>query len=85
MASWGVYQHVALRLSFDDVALSINDIFGYCYSDKFGQFSQTRLAKVYRLTVDKMLNRLRSGMLIHADETKVKRVRSQNALMQQYA
>ena len=29
LASWAVYQHVALRLSFDDIALSINDIFGY--------------------------------------------------------
>jgi predicted RecB family nuclease len=70
--SWAVYQHVALRLSFDDVALSINDIFGYCCSGKFGQHAQTRLAEVYRVTVDKMLNLLRSGMLIHGDETKVK-------------
>ena len=50
----------------------MNDIFGYCYSGKIGQRLQTRLAEVYRVTVDKMLKRLRSGMLIHADETKVK-------------
>jgi predicted RecB family nuclease len=72
LTSWAVYQHVALRLSFDDVALSINDIFGYCFSEKFGQHAQTRLAEVYRVTVDKMLTQLRSGMLIHGDETKVK-------------
>ena len=30
LASWAVYQHVALRQSFADIALSINDIFGYC-------------------------------------------------------
>ena len=42
------------------------------YSGRIGQRAQTRLAEVYRVTVDKMLNRLRSGMLIHADETKVK-------------
>ena len=29
LASWAVYQHVALRQSFADIALSINDIFGY--------------------------------------------------------
>ena len=29
LASWAVYQHVALRLSFEDIALSINDMFGY--------------------------------------------------------
>ena len=71
LASWTVYQHVALRLSFDDIALSLNDIFGYSYTGKIGQFAQARLAEVYRVTVDKMLDRLRSGMLILADETKV--------------
>ena len=29
LASWMVYQHVALRLSFCDVTSSLNDIFGY--------------------------------------------------------
>ena len=72
LASWAVYQHVALRLSFNDVGLSLNDIFGYCYSAKFGERMQVRLAEVYRFTVNKMLKLLRSGMLIHADETKVK-------------
>ena len=72
LASWAVYQHVALRQSFADVALSINDIFGYSFCRMIGERAQTRLAEVYRVTVDKMLNLLRSGMLIHADETKVK-------------
>jgi predicted RecB family nuclease len=72
LASWAVYQHVALRQSFDDVASSMNDIFGYCFSGKIGQRAQTRLAESYRATVDKMLEHLRAGMLIHADETKVK-------------
>ena len=51
--------------------MSINDIFGYSFSDVIGERSQTPLAKLYRLTVDKMLTRLRSGILIHADETKI--------------
>ena len=72
LESWAVYQHVALRQSFADIALSIDDIFGYCYSGGVGQRAQTRLAKVYRVTVDRMLDQLRSGMLILADETKVK-------------
>jgi hypothetical protein len=72
LASWAVYQHVALRQSFADVALSMNDIFGYAYSSKVGERAQTRLAELYKVTVDKMLDLLRSGMLIHADETKVK-------------
>ena len=72
LASWAVYQHVALRQSFDDIASSMNDIFGYRFSNKIGLRAQTRLAESYRATVDKMLEHLRSGMLIHADETKVK-------------
>jgi predicted RecB family nuclease len=76
LTSWAVYQHVALRLSFEDVALSVNDIFGYCYSPKFSERAQTRLADTYRVTVDQMLNGLRSGNLIHADETKVRLKRS---------
>ena len=72
LASWAVYQHVALRLSFEDIALSLNDLFGYSYAGNVGQRAQSRLAEDYRVTVDQMLERLRSGMLIHADETKVK-------------
>jgi hypothetical protein len=37
-----------------------------------GELAQTRLAERFRVTVDGMLNLLRSGRLIHADETKVK-------------
>jgi hypothetical protein len=65
LASWAVYQHVALRQSFADIALSIDDIFGYRFSGGIGQRAQTRLAEVYRVTVDKMLKLLRSGMLLH--------------------
>ncbi len=72
LSSWAVYQHVALRQSFADVASSINDVFGYSFSQMIGEYSQIRLAEVYGVTVDKMLNLLRSGMLLHADETKVK-------------
>jgi predicted RecB family nuclease len=71
LASWSVYQHVPLRQSFDDVALSINDVFGYSFPHILGKQSQTRLAETYRVTVDRMLSRMRSGALIHADETKI--------------
>jgi hypothetical protein len=71
LASWSVYQHVALRLSFGDIALSVNDLFGYQYNDKHAQRCQARLAAIYKDTVDKMLELLRSGRLIHGDETKI--------------
>jgi predicted RecB family nuclease len=71
LASWSVYQHVALRQSFDDVALSINDVFGYSFPHILGKQSQTRMAEDYRVTVERMLSHMRSGTLIHADETKI--------------
>ena len=42
------------------------------YTGRIGQVAQARLAEVYRVTVDKMLDRLRLGMLILGDETKVR-------------
>ena len=69
--SWAIYHHVALRESFADIALSMYDIFGYCCTGRVGQGAQSRLAEVYRVTIEKMLNLIRSGMLIHADETKI--------------
>ena len=52
-------------------ALSLNDIFGYSYGGGIGRRANFRLAEIYRVTVDKMLDVLRSGMLIHGDETKI--------------
>jgi hypothetical protein len=49
----------------------MTDIFGYSSSDKYAQRTQARLAATYKVTVDKMLELLRSGRLIHADETKI--------------
>jgi predicted RecB family nuclease len=72
LLSWAVYQHVALRQSFADIVLGIHDTFGYSFDRMFGELAQKRLAEVYRVTEDKMLALLRSGILIHADETKVK-------------
>jgi predicted RecB family nuclease len=71
LASWAVYQHVSLRLSFSDVASSINELFGYSLSEPMGRRAQARLAATYMVTVDRMLDLLRAGMLIHADETKI--------------
>ncbi len=71
LASWMVYQHVALRLSFVDVMLSLNDLFGYAMSDPTARRSQARLATTHQVTLERMLDRLRAGHLIHCDETKI--------------
>lgn len=71
LLSWMVYHHVALRQSFADIVSSLNDLFGYSFSEPFGWRAQSRLADIYRTTQDKMLAQLLSGQLIHADEAKV--------------
>src|SRR5262249_24104607 len=71
LSSWAVYQHVALKLSFEDVATSVYDLFGYPLSEATSKRVLTRLAETHRSTQEKMLEKLRSGSLVHADETKV--------------
>lgn len=71
LSCWAVYQHIALRLSFEDIATNIYDLFGYPLCEATGKRAQTRLAMVYRETQDRMLDRLRSGGALHADETKI--------------
>jgi predicted RecB family nuclease len=70
LASWAVQQHVALRQSFNDITSNVNDIFGYSFTSQFGAKTQRRLAEIYQQIGEKLLNLLRAGMLIHADETK---------------
>lgn len=71
LSSWAVYQHVALRISYDDVATSTFDLFGYPLCEATPRRALARLAETYRETRERMIQQLRSGRLIHAYETKV--------------
>lgn len=71
IASWAVYQHVALQQSFAAVSESINDVFGYSFSDKISQHAHTTLARAYEVTEQCLLARLRAGNVICGDETKI--------------
>ena len=71
LASWVIYQHVVLRLSFRDVNRSLNEVFNF-------QFIQSVLGRVkpwmagrHQATYERLKDKLRRGTLIHADETKV--------------
>jgi predicted RecB family nuclease len=70
LASWVIYQHVVLRLTYREVNLSLNEIFGF-------QFTHTVLGRVkpwmagrHQATYERLKDKLRRGALIHADETK---------------
>jgi predicted RecB family nuclease len=71
LASWAIYHHVALRQSHVDVALSLNEIFGFSFGHSFLSRLKAQLAAKYQPVYEQLKDRLRRGSLIHSDETKV--------------
>jgi predicted RecB family nuclease len=71
IASWAVYQHVALQQSFAAASESINDVFGYSFGDTISQRAHRQLALVYKSTENLLLAKLRMGDVICGDETKL--------------
>jgi predicted RecB family nuclease len=70
LSSWAIYNHVALRQSYYDVNLSFNDIFGFSFSPTLLTRIILWAAERYKGTYDRIKDKLRLGLLIHADETK---------------
>ena len=70
LASWAIYHHVALRQSYDDITLSLNEIFGFSFADLLAGI-KPRMAEKHQSTYKRLKRELRCGPLIHADETKV--------------
>jgi predicted RecB family nuclease len=71
VACWTVYQHAALQQSFAAVRESINDVFGYSFSESGLLRAFRQMAAAYEPTENVVLSALRSGNVICADETKV--------------
>ncbi|MFI5387554.1 MAG: IS66 family transposase, partial [Fimbriimonadales bacterium] len=71
LSSWAIYHHVALRQSYDDVILSLHDLFGFTFHNTIVDRITFRAAEQYKDTYDRMKAKLRLGPLIHADESKV--------------
>ncbi len=72
VASWAVYQHMALQQSLEAVTASLNDVFGYTFSVGMVNKAHTFLARLHEVTESLLLARLRAGKMICADETKIK-------------
>jgi predicted RecB family nuclease len=72
LSCWAIYQHIALRQSYEDLATSLNDIFGFSFGYSILKHVKPRMAEKYRVTYDKLKQKLKQGQLIHGDETKVK-------------
>ena len=72
LESWAVYQHVALRQSFEGVTMSVNDLFGYSFSEPTIQRAVTLLANEHETTEGRLLAQLRRGNVMCGDEAKIK-------------
>ena len=71
VGSWAIFQHVAVSQSFDAIAHSMNDIFGYYFGDGMPQTAFHKGARFYEATENFLLAKLRSGTMICGDETKI--------------
>jgi predicted RecB family nuclease len=69
LKSWAMYEHVAHRLSFGNLAESLRECFGVkiTYADIHG--FKFLMAQYYQKTYDGLVRKLVAGNLIHADET----------------
>jgi predicted RecB family nuclease len=70
LCSWAIYHHVALRQSGQDVALSLNEVFGYSFDRTLLTQIIPMVANQHRTTYQRLKDKLRRGPLVHADETK---------------
>jgi predicted RecB family nuclease len=71
VAIWAVYHHVALRQSYEDITISLDDLFGISCGTTILHKIKSRMAEQYRNTYERLKDKLRRGNLVHADETKV--------------
>lgn len=69
--AWIVYQHIALRQSYNRIQEGLQKVFDLHINQSAMDRAKEQLAKFYKITHENILEKLRSGNLIHADETHV--------------
>jgi predicted RecB family nuclease len=71
LSAFAIYNHIALRQSYEDVTQNLNDLFGFAFT--YGVLNRIKpwAARQHRGAYDRLKDKLRHGPLIHADETKV--------------
>lgn len=70
LCAWAVYATVALRQTNENVTDGFADLFGYSIGRSRVSEFRKRAAEYYRPTYLAILERLRTGPLVHVDETK---------------
>ena len=70
LSKWVTYHHVALRQSGRDIAMTLNEVFGFSFERGLIYRIMPLMADRYAVTYAHLKDKLRHGNLIHADETK---------------
>ncbi len=71
LRSWVIYQNIALLRSHHNVVEEMRELFRYEYSWNIASLFKSHAATFYEGTYNQLFERIRTGHLIHADETKV--------------
>src|SRR5262249_60236415 len=71
LKSWAMYQHVVHRISFQHLESMFEDCFGLRVSFVELHMLKSLVARRYRPTWKRILDRIVGGLLAHADETHV--------------
>jgi len=71
LKSWAMYEHVAHRTSFANIAEKLHDYFRLPLSTPDVYMFEVLLTQYYAETYQRLLHKLVSGAIMHADETSV--------------
>jgi hypothetical protein len=71
LAAWAVHQHIANRITFENLEATVRECFNLPLDFRRIYAFKARFAQYYDKTYQRILQKLISGPLLHADETKV--------------
>lgn len=71
LLAWSVYRNIELRQSHGTISQELDEVFGYDFCFDIAARLKATAATYYEATCAALKSRLKKGILIHADETKV--------------
>jgi predicted RecB family nuclease len=71
LAAWAIHQHMANRITFENLETTVRECFNLPLDFRKIHEFKARFAQYYDKTYRRILEKLISGPLLHADETKV--------------
>ncbi len=72
LCSWAVYSSVSLRQTDEAVTEALENLFDLSLRPELIPNLRRRAAAIYQLTYESLLDALRKGQLVHADETRAR-------------